>query len=505
MTADDVEMKEESKTKEDGKETAEEKEKTPDEIAKMSYEDIKEQLKQIDKSVVSKEPRYMSRVLRSVTSTRKKLNQTILLKLVSNFALPVTKIHVADKYIQLPSDATSESMDTSEEKEKEVKVKKHFKESLPEVDSYIHLLTLIYLIDTKAYDKAVLCSDFLVQKLSNYNRRTLDPLAAVCYFYFARAYELVDRLKEIRTFLHTRLRTSTIKHDADGQVMLLNLLLRNYIQFNLYDQADKLVSKSVFPESASNNDWARYLYYLGLIKAIQLDYSEAHKNLMNATRKAPQPQHVAVGFKQHVYRLAVVVQLLLGEIPDRKTFREPVLKKTLVPYYKLTQAVRTGNLMLFNQVVDEFKEKFQVEKTYTLIIRLRHNVIKTGIRSISLSYSRISLYDIAEKLGLDSAEDAEFIVGKAIRDGVIDASIDHDQKCVQSKENVDVYSTVEPQQAFHQRISFSLDIYNQSVKAMRYPEKSWNKDLESLEEQREREKQDLEYAKEIVEDDEDFP
>lgn len=504
MTAGDVEMKEESKA-DDGKETVEEKEKTPDEIAKISYEDIKEQLKQIDKSVVGKEPRYMSRVLRSVTSTRKKLTQPIILKLVSNYALPVTKINVADKYIQLPSDATSESMDTTEDKEKVTPVKKVFTQSLPEIDSYIHLLTLIYLIDTKAYDKAVLCSEALVQKLATHNRRTLDPLAAVCYFYYSRSYELVGRLKEIRSFLHTRLRSATIKHDSDGQVMLLNLLLRNYIQFNLYDQADKLVSKSVFPESASNNDWARFLYYLGLIKAIQLDYSEAHKNLMNATRKAPQPQHVAIGFKQHVYRLAVVVQLLLGEIPDRKTFREPVLKKTLVPYYKLTQAVRTGNLSLFNQVVEENKEKFQFEKTYTLIIRLRHNVIKTGIRMISLSYSRISLFDIAEKLGLDSAEDAEFIVGKAIRDGVIDASIDHDQKCVQSKENVDVYSTVEPQQAFHQRISFSLDIYNQSVKAMRYPAKSWNKDLESLEEQREREKQDLEYAKEIVEDDEDFP
>ena len=38
-----------------------------------------------------------------------------------------------------------------------------------------------------------------------------------------------------------------------------------------------------------------------------------------------------------VNRLAVVVQLLLGEIPDRKTFREAHLKKTLVPYYQLTQ------------------------------------------------------------------------------------------------------------------------------------------------------------------------
>lgn len=37
-----------------------------------------------------------------------------------------------------------------------------------------------------------------------------------------------------------------------------------------------------------------------------------------------------------------------------------------------------------------------------------------GVRMISLSYSRISLADIAHKLQLDSPEDAEFIVAKVI-------------------------------------------------------------------------------------------
>lgn len=66
-----------------------------------------------------------------------------------------------------------------------------------------------------------------------------------------------------QSFLHARLRTATLRHDADGQATLLNLLLRNYLHYNLYDQAEKLVSKSVFPEQANNNEWARYLYYTG--------------------------------------------------------------------------------------------------------------------------------------------------------------------------------------------------------------------------------------------------
>lgn len=80
--------------------------------------------------------------------------------------------------------------------------------------------------------------------------------------------------------------------------MLLNLLLRNYIFYNLYEQAEKLISKTTFPENANNNESARYLFYLGKIKATQLDYSEAFKNLNQAIRKAPQT--AAIGFKQAV-------------------------------------------------------------------------------------------------------------------------------------------------------------------------------------------------------------
>ncbi len=82
---------------------------------------------------------------------------------------------------------------------------------------------------------------------------------------------------------------------------------------------------------------------------------------------------------------------------------------------------------------------------------------------------------------LDSPEDAEFIVAKAIRDGVIEAWLDHEGKFMQSKESIDIYSTKEPQVAFHQRITFCLQIHNQSVKAMRFPPKAYNKDLETAE------------------------
>jgi len=75
-------------------------------------------------------------------------------------------------------------------------------------------------------------------------------------------------------------------------------------------------------------------------------------------------------------------------------------------------AVRLGDLKLFIETLEKFHEQFQKDRTYILIQRLRHNVIKTGLRAISTSYSRISLPDISHKLALDAPEDAEFIVAK---------------------------------------------------------------------------------------------
>lgn len=463
----------------------------------QTIHDIREHTRQIEKAVQNKEPRFVLRALRALPNTRRRLNPVVLRGLVTGFYTRST----AERDTLLAW--VDEPMDVDETQSTQ-RFRSFSSALLPEIDAYIHLLVLIRLIDTRKYIEAVQCSELLVQKIATQNRRTIDLIAAKCYFYHSRAYELTNQLDKIRGFLHLRLRTATLRNDFEGQAVLINCLLRNYLHYNLYDQADKLVLKSTFPESASNNEWARFLYYLGRIKAARLEYSAAHKYLVQAMRKAPQT--TAVGFRQTVQKLAVAVELLLGDIPERQIFRQAALRRALAPYFQLTQAVRLGNLQRFGEVLENFGPQFRSDHTFTLILRLRHNVIKTAIRSIGLSYSRISPADIARKLGLDSSVDAEFIVAKAIRDGVIEATLDPENGYMRSKETTDIYCTKEPLLAFHQRITFCLDLHNQSVKAMRYPPKSYGKDLESAEERREREQQDLELAKEMAEEDDDgFP
>jgi 26S proteasome regulatory subunit N3 len=118
-----------------------------------------------------------------------------------------------------------------------------------------------------------------------------------------------------RLFLAAQ-RTASLRHDDETQASLINRLLRNYIHYSLYDQADKLVSKTTFPASAGNPQHARYHYYLGRIKVVQLNYSEAHTNL---------------------HKFFIVVELLMGEIPERSLFRHPVLEKALTAYFEIVK------------------------------------------------------------------------------------------------------------------------------------------------------------------------
>eukprot|EP00080_Pristionchus_pacificus_P016005 PDM76025.1 rpn-3 [Pristionchus pacificus] len=383
----------------------------------------------------------------------------------------------------------------------------------PEAECYVHLLALIYLVDhgDKALAGAQRTAESLIKRLDEFDRRSLDGIAAKAFFYHALVYERHAKLEQLRSFLNARLRAATLRRHTETQATLIYTLLRVYLVGRQYPSAAKLVSKVSFPEGASNNDLARFLYYQGRIKAMQLDYPAASGYFLQAMRKAP--QEAAIGFKQNTQKWVVVVGLLQGEIPERGIFRMPIYRKCLVPYLELCQAVRLGDLVKFNGVLQKYGQSvFEKDETLTLIVRLRQNVIKTAVRQISLAYSRISISDICKKLQLASDIETEYMVAKAISDGSIEASVtcgepaskESGLRFMQSSETADIYRTAEPQTHFDSRIRYCLELHNQAVKALRFPPKT-AEEIETIEQQREREQQELEFAKGMAdEDDDDF-
>lgn len=130
-------------------------------------------------------------------------------------------------------------------------------------------------------------------------------------------------------------------------------------------------------------------------------------------------------------KLTITVELLLGETPDRNVFRQPIYKRALQAYLQLTQgetqeshfdwtvtirdtisAVRNGDVLQFDAVLERNGKAFQADNTKSLIVRLRQNVIKTAVKQISLAYSRISVPDIEKKLHPNDPHDVEHVVSK---------------------------------------------------------------------------------------------
>ncbi|KAJ8512021.1 hypothetical protein OPV22_002455 [Ensete ventricosum] len=460
---------------------------------------LKEIASLIENGAQAKEVRRIVRAVRLTMMLRRKLRAYVISAFLGHVLTPGSEV-LAKLSSYLPkTDEHEMDVDTAASA-----VQGPAKHSIPELEIYCYLLVLIFLIDQKRYDEAKACSSASIARLRNVNRRTVDVIAARLYFYYSFTYELTNNLTEIRGTLLALHRMATLRRDELGQETLLNLLLRNYLHYNLYDQAEKLRSKAPHFEAHSNQQFCRYLFYLGKIRTIQLEYTDAKESLLQAARKAPV---AARGFRIQCNKWAVIVRLLLGEIPERTVFMQKGMKKALTPYFELTNAVRIGDLELFRKVADKFSGTFNSDRTYNLIVRLRHNVIRTGLRNISISYSRISLADVARKLRLDSQNpvaDAESIVAKAIRDGAIDAIIDHANGWMVSKETGNVYSTNEPQITFNSRIAFCLNMHNEAVRALRFPPNS-NKEKESEEKRRERQQQEQELAKHIAEeDDSDF-
>ncbi|XP_061364843.1 probable 26S proteasome non-ATPase regulatory subunit 3 [Gastrolobium bilobum] len=460
---------------------------------------LKEIASIIETGSCSKEVRRIARALRLTIALRQKLTAPVLSSFIDYVLIRGSEPHtMLSSYLPNPKEDNQEmEVDTAT-----YAIQSPAKHSLPELEIYCYLLVLLFLIDQKLYAEAKACSSASIVRLKSLNRRTVDVIASRLYFYYSYSYELTGDLAEIRGNLLALHRIATLRHDELGQETLLNLLLRNYLHYNLYDQAEKLRSKAPRFEAHSNHQFCRYLFYLGKIHTIQLEYTDAKESLLQAARKAPV---AAQGFRIQCNKWAVIVRLLLGEIPERTIFMQKGMEKALRPYFELTNAVRIGDLELFRNVAQKYAATFNTDRTHNLIVRLRHNVIRTGLRNINISYSRISLADVALKLRLNSASpvsDAESIIAKAIRDGAIDATLDHANGWMVSKETGDIYITNEPQLAFNSRIAFCLNMHNEAVRALRFPPNT-HKEKESAEKRRERQQQEQELAKHIAEEDDD--
>lgn len=442
--------------------------------------EILKNAKYINKASATKDVKYISKALKNFTALRHKLTQEDLATSRARIIPQPGAYPTIDTLFPISTTSSSSSSNT------------------PNIISgavgYLHLLIGVWLIDSQrpseAYQLLIDVGNKLIKQVDN---SAIDSLISKLFYFGSLSHEkkflltkkTVDDVTDdvmnqnevnFRNLLFAAYTYSSLHRLRITKFTLLNILLRSYIHSSLYEQAGLLLSKATDSDEISSSglslgvlpsaQCARYYYYLGRVRSVQLDYSGAYDALQDALRKAPDNPAVANGFKIAVTKLLCIVQLLMGEIPERSTFGQKGMRAALHPYLLLTQAVRSGSVRGFLDVVQSHEKAFERDGTASLVGRLRYNVIKAGLRKICSAYSRIALEDVAQRLHIVPAEDCEFIIAKAIRDGAIDATIDHEGGWLASRETVDVYATQDPRSAYDRRVRFCFQMHSLAKNSM---------------------------------------
>lgn len=431
-------------------------------VIKSIYQDYKKVILSIEKASNLKDVKQLSSLYYTINKFRKEFNsadfsfirENLLSTPIQFSCLPNLENVVKDKlYVSFNFNMKNLQKIVSE---------------IPEVTLFNILLLILHVIDNKLHDEAFNCLTSLIKTLNAYNNLnrldTVNWIKAKAFYYYALEAERLGKSKYIINDLISAYRTACLEMNDETQVTLINCVLRYYLQTSNYEQAKNFLSKSKYTENINVEEDSRHLYYLGKINAINMNYSDSFSNLTNSLRKAPTG---AKGFIATIEKLQMIVELLMGDIPNINTY---IHLNKIKPYMQIFNAVKKGNLSDFKLILNHHKTIFFRDQTYNLMQRLRLIVIKIGLRKINLSYSRISIKDITQKLNLGSENETTLIIMKSIRDGVFLGRINAETGVVESEEITDVYSTFEPHKAFLRRIEFLNNINNEAKKGIKYLE-----------------------------------
>ena len=200
----DVEMK-----KAEDKSKPDEEEKPP--VPLTPLQEVKANVTLIDRAVANLEPRFTHRVLRTLSSLRKKLDENIIRNAIDEMylrgmyseLLSLASFHIpwiADNPTKrsLLSWLPEPTMDVDA-----VSSKPAFTNSVqdpsPESEAYLRLLIIYRLLSSPAtYEKALELAQMTVEKIQALNRRTMDPISAKVWYAVERAFELGASLADAR-------------------------------------------------------------------------------------------------------------------------------------------------------------------------------------------------------------------------------------------------------------------------------------------------------------------
>lgn len=149
-----------------------------------------------------------------------------------------------------------------------------------------------------------------------------------------------------------------------------------------------------------------YKFFTGRLAVFDEDYAKAASDLSFAFARC---HRRAKKNKQLILQYLIPVNLLLGRLPRASLLQQ----HELTQYLGIVEAVRTGNVRLLNNALDEHQDHFIRSGTYLLLEKLKAGVYRTLFMRVHLLWKQKYPGDMDKpfKLGLQLFQAALAFVG----------------------------------------------------------------------------------------------
>lgn len=163
--------------------------------------DLKDWCTQLERGDVH----IVGRVLQFLAKTRKELNIDILTKLITTFVQEKSQRDLLFGFVAPNLVGGPEPMDVDKTKaprsprpDRRPAGQSSKPTGNPEVELYIQLLTIVYLLDNGKLDAVDQCAKNYIQRIDLFDKRSLDTFLAKGFFYLTLVAERQNRIADLR-------------------------------------------------------------------------------------------------------------------------------------------------------------------------------------------------------------------------------------------------------------------------------------------------------------------
>jgi len=210
-----------------------------------------------------------------------------------------------------------------------------------------------------------------------------------------------------------------------------------------------------------------YYYYGGLI---YLTLKEYNKALFFFQVVMTTPAMVVSHIMKETYAKYITVSLIVhSKVIPLPHYVSPIVSRALkplnTPYTDLASAFITNDSDRLRAVINKHQQMYQRHNNLGLVKQVSHALTRNNIQRLTKTFITLSLADMASRVKLADANEAEMYILEMIEDGTIHASIDSNAGMVSFHNDPEGFSSPEMLKVIDEQVRKCVAL-NESLETM---------------------------------------